>query len=156
MIFIGHIVRPYPNAFTPIFAICGSKWRQFTPWFLIRLWGKTMALTDTECRKAQPKDKQYRLSDINGLSLRIDPNGKKYVFPPFIPNENHSVYILNLAWNEPGRLRLSLQQKSSKTRNKNSLHLGKLQMNGLTIKRKRGRINTFWTYVHLWMNCLSL
>ncbi|MCO8109051.1 tyrosine-type recombinase/integrase [Acinetobacter indicus] len=37
-----------------------------------------MALTDTECRKAQPKDKQYRLSDINGLSLRIDPNGKKY------------------------------------------------------------------------------
>lgn len=37
-----------------------------------------MALTDTECRKAQPKDRQYRLSDINGLSLRIDPNGKKY------------------------------------------------------------------------------
>lgn len=37
-----------------------------------------MALTDTECKKAQPKDKQYRLSDLNGLSLKIDPNGNKY------------------------------------------------------------------------------
>jgi len=30
------------------------------------------------CKKAQPQEKQYRLSDTNGLSLRIDPNGKKY------------------------------------------------------------------------------
>ena len=37
-----------------------------------------MALTDTECKKAQPLAKQYRLTDSNGLSLRIDPNGKKY------------------------------------------------------------------------------
>ena len=37
-----------------------------------------MALTDTECKKSQPRDKQYRLSDSNGLSLRIDPNGNKY------------------------------------------------------------------------------
>ncbi|MCX0340123.1 tyrosine-type recombinase/integrase [Acinetobacter radioresistens] len=37
-----------------------------------------MSLTDVLCKKALPKEKQYRLSDINGLSLRIDPNGKKY------------------------------------------------------------------------------
>lgn len=37
-----------------------------------------MSLTDVMCKKAQPQEKQYRLSDINGLSLRIDPNGKKY------------------------------------------------------------------------------
>ena len=37
-----------------------------------------MSLTDVLCQKALPKEKQYRLSDSNGLSLRIDPNGKKY------------------------------------------------------------------------------
>ena len=37
-----------------------------------------MSLTDVLCKKALPQEKQYRLSDINGLSLRIDPNGKKY------------------------------------------------------------------------------
>ncbi|WP_349928919.1 tyrosine-type recombinase/integrase [Acinetobacter sp. A1-4-2] len=37
-----------------------------------------MALTDIECKKAQPRDKQYRLSDSNGLSLQVNPNGKKY------------------------------------------------------------------------------
>nr|WP_308463949.1 Arm DNA-binding domain-containing protein [Acinetobacter sp. TUM15064] len=37
-----------------------------------------MSLTDVMCKKALPQEKQYRLSDINGLSLRVDPNGKKY------------------------------------------------------------------------------
>lgn len=37
-----------------------------------------MALTDNECKKAQPKDKQYRLSDLNGLSLIVTPKGNKY------------------------------------------------------------------------------
>ena len=37
-----------------------------------------MPLTDTECRKAQPKDKQYRLSDLHGLSLIITTKGQKY------------------------------------------------------------------------------
>ena len=37
-----------------------------------------MSLTDVLCKKALLQEKQYRLSDINGLSLRIDPNGKKY------------------------------------------------------------------------------
>lgn len=37
-----------------------------------------MSLTDVMCKKALPQEKQYRLSDVNGLSLRIDPNGKKY------------------------------------------------------------------------------
>lgn len=37
-----------------------------------------MKLTDTECRKAQPKEKRYRLSDENGLSLLITPSGQKY------------------------------------------------------------------------------
>lgn len=35
-----------------------------------------MQLTDTECRKAQPKDKQYRLSDLHGLSLIITTKGQ--------------------------------------------------------------------------------
>jgi len=35
-----------------------------------------MSLTDVMCKKALPQEKQYRLSDINGLSLRVDPNGK--------------------------------------------------------------------------------
>lgn len=42
------------------------------------MWDKDMSLTDVLCKKALPQEKQYRLSDINGLSLRIDPNGKKY------------------------------------------------------------------------------
>lgn len=37
-----------------------------------------MKLTDTECRKAQPKGKRYRLSDENGLSLLVTPSGQKY------------------------------------------------------------------------------
>lgn len=37
-----------------------------------------MKLTDTECRKALPKDKRYRLSDENGLSLLVTPVGQKY------------------------------------------------------------------------------
>lgn len=37
-----------------------------------------MKLTDTECRKAQPQDKRYRLSDENGLSLLVTPAGQKY------------------------------------------------------------------------------
>lgn len=37
-----------------------------------------MSLTDAECRKAQPKDKQYRLSDSRGLSLIITTKGQKY------------------------------------------------------------------------------
>jgi len=42
------------------------------------MWDKDMSLNDVLCKKALPKERQYRLSDINGLSLRIDPNGKKY------------------------------------------------------------------------------
>ncbi|HGF8498332.1 TPA: tyrosine-type recombinase/integrase [Acinetobacter baumannii] len=37
-----------------------------------------MKLTDIECRKAQPKEKRYRLSDENGLSLLVTPSGQKY------------------------------------------------------------------------------
>ncbi|ATO18468.1 integrase [Acinetobacter sp. LoGeW2-3] len=37
-----------------------------------------MKLTDAECRKAQPKEKRYRLSDENGLSLLVTPVGQKY------------------------------------------------------------------------------
>lgn len=34
-------------------------------------------LTDTEIRKAKPKEKEYPLSDGNGLILRVKPNGSK-------------------------------------------------------------------------------
>lgn len=37
-----------------------------------------MALTDIECKRAQAKDKSYRLSDSNGLSLQVNTNGSKY------------------------------------------------------------------------------
>lgn len=37
-----------------------------------------MALTDIQCKKAQSQDKQYKLTDGQGLSLLIHPNGSKY------------------------------------------------------------------------------
>lgn len=37
-----------------------------------------MSLTDVMCKKVLPQEKQYLLSDINDLSLRIDLNGNKY------------------------------------------------------------------------------
>jgi integrase len=45
-----------------------------------------MALTELQCKKAEVKDKQHRLSDANGLSLIIDPNGKKYWVVRFTVN----------------------------------------------------------------------
>lgn len=51
---------------------------QFDPLNKLIMWDKDMSLTDVLCKKALLQEKQYRLSDINGLSLRIDPNGKKY------------------------------------------------------------------------------
>ncbi len=38
---------------------------------------KVNPLSDTEIKKAKPKDKEYNLSDGNGLSLRIKPSGSK-------------------------------------------------------------------------------
>ena len=37
-----------------------------------------MKLSDVACKKAQPKDKRYRLSDENGLSLIVTTAGQKY------------------------------------------------------------------------------
>lgn len=37
-----------------------------------------MALTDTQIKNAQPKEKPYRLSDSMGLYIEIQPNGSKY------------------------------------------------------------------------------
>jgi integrase len=37
-----------------------------------------MALTDTQLKNAQPKEKVYRLSDAKGLYAEIHPNGSKY------------------------------------------------------------------------------
>lgn len=37
-----------------------------------------MPLTDIQCKNAQPKDKQYKLTDGGGLSLLVHPNGSKY------------------------------------------------------------------------------
>ena len=36
-----------------------------------------MALTDTQCRTAKPREKAYKLTDGNGLYLEIKPNGVK-------------------------------------------------------------------------------
>ncbi len=51
---------------------------KFTQKLIHQLWVIDMPLTDTECRKAQPKDKQYRLSDSHGLFLIITTKGQKY------------------------------------------------------------------------------
>ncbi len=37
-----------------------------------------MALTDTTCRNAKPKEKQYKLADSAGMHLLVKPNGRKY------------------------------------------------------------------------------
>ena len=37
-----------------------------------------MALTDIQIRNSKPRDKQYKLSDSDGLYLLIKPNNKKY------------------------------------------------------------------------------
>lgn len=37
-----------------------------------------MALTDISIRKAEPRDKPYRLSDAKGLYIEVHPNGSKY------------------------------------------------------------------------------
>ena len=50
----------------------------FTQKLIDQYWVIHMSLTDAECRKAQPKDKQYRLSDSNGLSLIVTVKGHKY------------------------------------------------------------------------------
>ena len=40
--------------------------------------GVQMGLTELKVRKAQPREKMYRLSDQRGLYLQINPNGSKY------------------------------------------------------------------------------
>ena len=37
----------------------------------------TKPLTDTEVKKAKPKEKEYNLADGNGLYLRVKPNSSK-------------------------------------------------------------------------------
>ena len=37
----------------------------------------TMPLTDTEVKKAKPKEKEYNLADGKGLYLRVKPSGTK-------------------------------------------------------------------------------
>ena len=40
--------------------------------------GVQMGLTELKVRKAQPREKMYRLSDQKGLYLQVHPNGSKY------------------------------------------------------------------------------
>jgi hypothetical protein len=37
-----------------------------------------MALSDTQCKNAKPKEKPYKLADEKGMFLLINPNGSKY------------------------------------------------------------------------------
>jgi hypothetical protein len=37
-----------------------------------------MPLTDTVCKASKPKDKDYKLTDANGLYLHVMPNGARY------------------------------------------------------------------------------
>lgn len=46
----------------------------------------TNPLTNTEIKQAKRKDKEYNLSDGNGLMLRVKPNGSKiWLFNYFRP-----------------------------------------------------------------------
>lgn len=50
---------------------------------------KAIPLTDTQIKKAQPKEKEYNLVDGYGLALRIKPNGtKSWVFNYYHPHTN--------------------------------------------------------------------
>lgn len=89
--FLCLFVRYCLIPFDPIFALCGSELGQFDPLNKFNQWVNDMSLTDVICKKAVPREKQYRLSDINGLSLRVDPNGKKYWSVRFTENgQRHS------------------------------------------------------------------
>ncbi|GAC22515.1 integrase [Paraglaciecola mesophila KMM 241] len=49
----------------------------------------TKPLTNTEVSQAKPKDKEYNLSDGQGLSLRVKPNGTKtWLFNYYHPHTN--------------------------------------------------------------------
>ncbi len=46
----------------------------------------TKPLTNTEVKSSKPKDKEYSLSDGEGLSLRVKPNGSKlWIFNYYRP-----------------------------------------------------------------------
>ncbi len=42
------------------------------------MWGYQLALTDTICKNAKPKEKPYKLADSGGLYLHVMPNGARY------------------------------------------------------------------------------
>lgn len=49
----------------------------------------TKPLTNTEVSQAKPKDKEYNLSDGQGLSMRVKPNGSKiWLFNYYHPHTN--------------------------------------------------------------------
>jgi hypothetical protein len=52
---------------------------------------KVVPLSDKQVKQAKPKDKQYNLSDGDGLSLRIDPGGSKYwIFNYYRPHTKNA------------------------------------------------------------------
>jgi len=61
---------------------------------------KVNPLTNTQVKQAKPKDKIYKLSDGDGLQLRILPNGSKqwllYYFKPFT-KKTHIIKYWNLS-----------------------------------------------------------
>lgn len=76
---------------------------------------KVTPLTDTEIKKAKPRDKEYELSDGDGLMLRVRPSGSKvWLFKyqkPYIKNRT------NLAFgNYPEVSLASARKKRSKAK----------------------------------------
>lgn len=53
-----------------------------------------MALTDTAVKNAKPKEKQYRLTDGQGLYLLIKPSGKKYWRLDYILHGTRKTYAM--------------------------------------------------------------
>lgn len=61
---------------TLFFLFLSQIGNNFTQKLTLNILVKVMALTDTQGKKSQLRDKPFHLSDSNALSLRIDPNGK--------------------------------------------------------------------------------
>ncbi len=76
---------------------------------------KVIPLTDKQVRSAKPKDKQYSLSDGDGLSLRIDTSGSKYwIFNYYKPFTKKRATLYIGGYGHEGKL-VSLTQAREQT-----------------------------------------
>ena len=110
----------------------------------------TKPLRDTEVKNAKPKDKEYNLSDGEGLSLRIKPNGSKlWIFNYYRPYTKKRANIgfgqypaLSIA--EARKLRLDARELLAKDIDPKADREDKAQEEKNTLE------NTFSKYAEAW------